>query len=437
MARRPSSRLMPERPIVGRFFLILLSFILFLLSPRNAGAQAVVPPSALILTESDAVSRAVGRAPLSETIEGSISIERGGALAAGAYPNPQISYLREQTFGGLGTEEDYLSLAQVIDLGNRRGLRRDAGAHRAVAAKHEGETTRAQVATEARQRFFEALYRERRVAILQAWAVRLDTALTIVARRTASGDAALYDQRRLQRESAVAQGRLATERAARDRALARLRSIADLPAVGTALVLQGELLPDSEPADTALLRERAERRPDLLALKARLQAAQSDRTSAGRWWLPDLRLEGGWKGVNLGQQGRTDGFLLGVTLTLPFWDSLSGLALTAEGEAQLARGRHALLLTELDGELTGLRAETSQLRQAAIHFREQTRAASAELVRIATAGYHGGELSVLELLDAYRGASDDELTALEMAHAARRARIELERISAASRAEVP
>ncbi len=69
--------------------------------------------------------------------------------------------------------------------------------------------------------------------------------------------------------------------------------------------------------------------------------------------------------------------------------------------------------------------------RAARRFREDARAASADLVRIATAGYQGGEMTLLELLDAYRGAGDDELTALDLDQAARRARVELDRATAA------
>jgi cobalt-zinc-cadmium efflux system outer membrane protein len=147
--------------------------------------------------------------------------------------------------------------------------------------------------------------------------------------------------------------------------------------------------------------------------------------------VPDLRLEGGWKGVDLGRQGRTDGFLLGASLSIPLWDQSSGLARIAEGEARAARGRRALLESELDGELGGARSEAVRLRRAAAEFREQTTAASSDLVRIASAGYEGGELGLLGLLDAYRGAADDFLNALDMEHAARRARIELDRLTGA------
>jgi cobalt-zinc-cadmium efflux system outer membrane protein len=395
----------------------------------SASAQEADTPAGL--TEQEVVARALQRAPLADAIEGEVAIEEGRGRAASAYPNPQLSYVREQTFGTFGTGEDYLSVAQIIDLGNRRGLHGEAGDARARAARREGDATRVSIAAEARVRFYEVLYHQHRVAALEGWITRIDGALAIVTRREQRGDAATYDRRRLERERAVATGRLETERAALERAGARLQALLAGGSGALGIRVTGTLLPDNDPEGLPSLRATSGSRPDLLALDLRIEAASLDRTAASRWWVPDLRLEGGWKGVDLGRQGRTDGFLLGASLSIPLWDQSSGLARIAEGEARAARGRRALLESELDGELGGARSEAVRLRRAAAEFREQTTAASSDLVRIASAGYEGGELGLLELLDAYRGAADDFLTALDMEHAARRARIELDRLTGA------
>ena len=52
--------------------------------------------------------------------------------------------------------------------------------------------------------------------------------------------------------------------------------------------------------------------------------------------------------------------------------------------------------------------------------------ASDGLIRTSEAGFAGGELGILELLDAYRGAIEDDMTAIDLDLAARRARIELD-----------
>ncbi len=394
-------------------------------SPQVSAAQA---PTTSTLTERQVVVRALQRAPLGEMIEAAVDVERGHAGAAGAYPNPQLAYMREQTFGPAGTGEDYLSIAQTLDLGGRRALRGEAGDARARAAGHEGDALRVMVAADARLRFYEVLHRQSRVVALDGWIARIDEALAIVARREERGDAARYDRRRLERERIVAAGRRETERAALARADARLRAIVG---AGRTLTLSGTLLPETDPASLATQRVAVAARPDLLALDQRIEAAALESTAAARWWAPELRIEGGWKGLDLGRQGRSDGFLLGASLSIPFWDQSSGLARVAVAETRAARGRRGLIEEEVGAELGAVRADAVRLRRAAIDFRAESSAASGDVVRIASAGYAGGELGLLELLDAYRGAAEDSLSALEMEHAARHARIELDRMTGA------
>lgn len=412
-----------KKPMVTRCLVVVA---VATLSARSADAQDRSPAP---LTEATVVSRAMRRVPVSEIIEGEVAVEQGRGRAAAAYPNPEISYLREQTFGAFGTGEDSLSLSQTFDLGNRRSLHGQAGAARALAARSEGNAARLTLAADARMRFYEVLYRQDRIAAVEAWVARIAEALAVVTRRERRGDAATYDRRRLERERAVASARIETEQAALERAQAKLVSL--LGPGAPAPVVTGTLLPDSEPAALAALRASASSRPDMRALDLRIDAATFDRTATSRWWAPDVRLEGGWKGINLGQQGRTDGFLVGLALSLPLWGQAAALSRVADGEVRRERGLRALRASELEGELEGARAEAVRLLRAAHEFRRESNAISGDVVRIASAGYDGGELGLLELLDAYRGAADDALTALDMAHAARRARIELDRTTGA------
>lgn len=405
------------KPIVARFLMLAVL--------ASVSSRAADEPKSSVLSEGEAVSRALGRAALVEAIDAQVDIQDGQRRVVSAYPNPEIGYMREQTFGAGGTREDYLSLSQTIDLGNRRGLRGDAAEAGAGAVRKEAEAQRHDLAAEARMRFYRVLHEQERVKSLEGWTARIDEALLIVSRREASGDAATYDRRRLEREHAVADGRLETERANLEGTRARMAAMVGQPVI----LVTGILLPEGEPPELPTLQAAARTRPELVALDRRLDAASRERQAAARWWVPDLRLEAGWKGVDLGGQGRTDGFLFGASLAVPLWDQSSGQAQVADGEGRLARARRDLLEAEIEGELSGARTQVVQLRRAAAQFRQRAEAASGDLVRIATAGYGGGELGLLELLDAYRGAADDALMALDMALGARRARIELDRMT--------
>lgn len=410
-----------KKPTAYRFLFALTS-----LAVVNAvDAQATEPVDAL--TEAVVVARALERAPLRDAIEGDVAVEAGRARFERAYPNPQVTYVREQTFGTFGTGEDYLTVAQTIDLGNRRGLLGQAGDTRARAAEQDGEAWRLAVAAEARVRFYEVVYYQARVEALESWREHIRQALAIVARREERGDAATYDRRRLDREDAVAVGALETEGAALARARARLEAMLGMDTRDFRVA--GDLLPELDPRPLPDLSAAVATRPDLLALELRIDAAALDLRAAARWWAPDLRLEAGWKGVDLGPQGRTDGFVLGASLSIPLWNRSSGSSAIALALAQAARGRRDLLESEIQGELEGAREEAVRLRRAAEEFRAQTTAASSDLVRIAAAGYEGGELGLLELLDAYRGTADDLLGALDMELSARRASIDIDRLT--------
>jgi cobalt-zinc-cadmium efflux system outer membrane protein len=399
-------------------------FLLTLCVNLSAAAQQMT------LTERDVVQRALSRAPLQQVLAGGIAVEQGRSTAARAYPNPQIVYLREQTYGAQGTGEDYLSVAQIVDLGRRRALNGRAGEARAQAAERDAESQRREIAAEARMRFFALLHRQARVAALADWTRRIDDALTIVRLREERGDAALYDRRRLERERALAIAKVEMEQAQIERTQGHLSALLASP--GSAPIARGDLLPDTEPPQLGELRELGARRPELLALDQRLEASTLEIRSAQRFWLPDLRLEGGWKGVGYRASGvRSDGFLVSGALTFPLWDHAHGPKRVAEGEARANRGRRLLLALEADAELAGMRAEAVRLRAAALTFREQSSGMSADLARIAGAGYGGGELGLLELLDAYRGAAEDALTALDLELAARQARIEIDRLTGA------
>jgi cobalt-zinc-cadmium efflux system membrane fusion protein len=113
-----------------------------------------------------------------------------------------------------------------------------------------------------------------------------------------------------------------------------------------------------------------------------------------------------------------------LSIPLPVFDRQQAGRQRAAAEAQQARAEYRLARTRAEGELRGLSRQAEALRTAAVDYRSRALAASPELLRIAEAAYRGGESSLLELLDAYRGALESETAALELEKRAREARIE-------------
>jgi cobalt-zinc-cadmium efflux system outer membrane protein len=95
----------------------------------------------------------------------------------------------------------------------------------------------------------------------------------------------------------------------------------------------------------------------------------------------------------------------------------------------VARGRRRVELAEAGGEVRGVHAQAMRLANAAGQARSEGDREWRALARTAEAAYHGGEGGILELVDAYRAQLDAELQILDLEWRARRARIELDRLT--------
>jgi cobalt-zinc-cadmium efflux system outer membrane protein len=392
----------------------MLSGLLF---PAAASAQ---------LSEEEAVQRALARPEVRDLVEGEVDVARGDAIRAGLWPNPVLSYSRERSTSGPTTAGDDLALiTQTFDISGRRGLRSDAAGRRVEAARARGASTRLAFEVDVRSRFHELLAADRRVAATAEALQRIDTLSTAVGRRLAAGDASGYDRGRLLRERASIGARAAVEEAGRARARARLGGLlgaTDVPGV------TGALLPAGAPPPLDGLASRVTSRPDLRALAEEAEAGTLDARAGGRGWIPELTLSGGYKGWTA-QDERLNGFAIGVAMPFPLFDRGQDEALRGDGRARAARARLVLETEAANAEVRGLHAQATALAEAARSFRADALETSRRLIATADAAYRGGELGILELVDAHRGALDAELQALERELTARRARLELDLVT--------
>ncbi|MEW6589875.1 MAG: TolC family protein [Pseudomonadota bacterium] len=382
--------------------------------PLAAWAQAP-------LTEAEAVRLGLGRADLAELERGTVAAAEAEVRAAGLIPNPTLAYSRERTNGSPGSVEQSWMLEQTLDLSGRRGLRREAAGRRVAAVGAGNASRQLQLAADIRRSFHAVLLRQATIRATETWAQRFARVEGLVDTLARAGEASGYDRRRLARERQTAEARLATERAELERDSARLMA---LTGVVQAPVLQGDLLPPALPALDAAL-ERLDRHPELQALARRAEAADLDGRAAQRGALPEVTVGVGPKQVESGG-ARDTGVAFSLSVPLPVFDRQQAGRQRAAAEAQQARAEYRLAKARAEGELRGLHRQAEGLRATAADYRSQTLIASPELLRIAEAAYQGGESSLLELLDAYRGALETETTALELEKRARDARIEFD-----------
>lgn len=380
--------------------------------PLAAGAQAP-------LAETEAVRMGLARAELADLERGALDAAEADVIAAGQLPNPVLSYSRERMNGSPSATEQTWMLSQAFDVSGRRALHREAAGERVAAVAAGNAGRRIDLAAEIRRSFYDALLRQETIRATQTWVERFARVEGMVAKLARAGEASGYDRRRLERERDTANARLAAERAEQVRALSRLGALVGL---SEAPPLAGELLPPPmPPLDTALAR--LAERPDLKALARRAKAADLEGRAARRGAVPELTVGVGPRRVDNGVSSE-NGIAFSLAVPLPVFDRQQAGRQRAAAEALQARAALSLTRGRAEGELRGLHRQAEGLRTTAADYRSRTRAASADLLRVAETAYQGGESSLLELLDAYRGALDAEITALELEQRAREARIE-------------
>ena len=404
----PSAVRSPTRPMINRCFVLLL-----LLAPTAALGQ---------VTEEEAVQRALARPEVRDVIEGEIDVARGDALRAGMWSNPVASYSREQVYGGpAASAENYVELSQAVDVSGRRSLRGQAGDRRVEAARERGSATRLGLEADVRVSFYDVVAGEARLAALRDSLVRVERLAEATVQREKAGDASGYDRMRLERERESVAARAAAQEGQLERSRARLEG---LLGAKSPVRVAGTLLPSDAPPPTEALVDKIGSRPDLKSLGEEAGAGDLEARAASRWWLPDLTFSAGYKGVGVAGE-QLNGYIAGIAIPLPVFDRNQDEAAHAEGRSRQARGRLTLETDLATAEVRGLRIQATRLADAARRFRSDASATSAKLLVTAEAAYRGGELGVLELVDAQRSALDADLQAIDLESAARRARIDL------------
>ncbi|MCC7312208.1 TolC family protein [Thermomonas sp.] len=372
------------------------------------------------LTESEALRLGLARPEFSELQQARLGEAEAEVIEAGTWSNPTLEFGQDKT--GASRERTW-QLSQTLDLSGRRGLRETAARHRVRAAEADNRARQNERAAGLRRTFHEFLRLQEQTRAVAAWAERFSAIDRVVAKLAGAGEVSGYDRRRLAREQRSAEARLAETRAERERGRARLAALIGRE-VGTDV--EGRLLPEVPPS-LASLQAQLAARPEFAALSARAEAAQSD-SAVARNNLPELTVGIGRKQVEDGPV-RDSGPLLVLSVNLPLFDRQQAKDRRSAAQALAARAELGLSRQQAEGELLGLHRQVTQLIAAATRYRNEALAPSADLVRIAESAYRAGESTVLELLDAYKGALEAELTALDLEWKARAARIDLDQLT--------
>jgi NodT family efflux transporter outer membrane factor (OMF) lipoprotein len=300
-----------------------------------------------------------------------------------------------------------LDVSWEVDLSGRLRAGAAAAAADGLAAEHGVRGVRLLVMTDVATNYFTLVGALRQLDTLRAISAAHDETLRLVTARQRAGLATPFDVERAQTEAESARAQIPTLETIAAVSRHRIAVLIGDQAVNAAGIepWRGDVVvPQAQPGQPAAL---LQRRPDVLALMAQLDAANARRQQAAAEWFPRLFLDAsfGRQNVELNSVGIGSARFTNVAglLAMPVFNAGRTRALNEVAESSQ---REALLRTE-DGIVRALEdvenalVSLSSERQRSQSLQRAADSAESALGR-AQSLYDRGQIDLLPLLDAQR-----------------------------------
>jgi cobalt-zinc-cadmium efflux system outer membrane protein len=348
---------------------------------------------------------------------------RAERAAAGALPNPTLSFGRSRPSGGERTifdanAQDQALVELPVPIFGQRGARMRAADLQIERAQSQLRLTLAETRRLAALAFLRLLGAQETQLARRTAAADVERIRTLVAGRQASGMASRYDVARVDAEAALAN--LAVQRAATDvnEQAAALAALVDARgwrprAAGSLAQVRAELgTPPSDLAANPALRAAHD---ETAAAEARIDLAQRE-----RYPVPAVQLGRTW---TTGPFGAAN--FVGLTSEIPILDTRRAGVDRAVAEHGAARERERGVAATVQAELAKQREALELRREALARFERDVSERQSAFLEMAESAYRLGKGTLFELLDARRTQLEASVARVELLTALLEAEIEL------------
>jgi cobalt-zinc-cadmium resistance protein CzcA len=386
----------------------------------SARGQEFVLPTRLSLEE--ALRIAVERNPTLAAVGNSIEVARAQLLGAGLRPNPALSFESEayplfepSRPPFLDGQELTLRIDQELELGGRRGLRKEAAEAGVAAADAGFRDQQRRLHLDVRRVYFAVVLAKADLEAARAALAEIDKIITLSRARQEQGEISGGEVRRIQVERLrFVDDQFGAElalRNARSSLLALLNApdlgvefdvaeslnLADSPATGAPP--PGSL---SSPLDPAALRAQAlAARPDLLAATREVQRADTETRLQNALKTPNVTVGGGYV-----RDFGANAIVFGATVPLPLSNRNQGGIARADAERRQAAHRAAAtttaVLLDVQQAINAVNIAAARVEYIEREYLKPSR----ESRDIVMAAYRLGSAGLIDFLDAQRAFRD-------------------------------
>lgn len=392
------------------------------LSPSWAQSPEPVPGPPLTLPQ--ALARAMSSNAELAVLSREVEAAEGPVLQGAARPNPELSFLLEDT--RRSTRTTTVQVNQALELGNQRAARIVAAERARDIAAAELAAKRADVQAAVAASFYEVLLAQERLALSRGAVDLARRASEVAGKRVQAGKISPVEETKAL--TAEAGARLDAAQADAELTLSRLRLAASwgstTPDFGPTVRLTASAEPPVVPTADTLAR-RLEASPALARARLEVQRRQAISELARAQQTPDLTVS---VGVKRDAELRLTQAVMGLSMPLPVFDRNQGNLLEAlrredKARDELLAAEIALRTSVLQGasRLAAASAEVTMLRDTVLPGAQSAYDA-------ATKGFELGKFNFLDVLDAQRTLFQAQANHLRARGDALRAAVEVDRL---------
>ncbi len=337
------------------------------------------------------------------------------AAGAGWLPDPTLSYGHyfEEVETRVGPQTHRVGVRQRLPWFGKLFLAKDAARERAAGASERLRATRLTVAAGVTRAFADYAYLAEALRVTEERHVLLASLEGVTRTRYSTGEASYGDLMKAQISVARAEDSLASLRARRDPASARLAAAVGLS--DGVLLPWPEGIPDAVVRGTSAAMESFEEHgPDIRALGHDVEAARYDRRLAGQTFLPDLTVGVDYiatddAGMPVGESGK-DPLIGTASVSIPLWFG-KHTAAVRQAEATLRATEHRVeqRTHDLRAEVRRSVFELEDIERRVVLYRDRLIPAAVQSVGASDASYRAGAADFDALVAAHEVALEFQL----------------------------
>lgn len=395
--------------------------------PRPPGDAAALQNFGATLTLEDALAQTGTQSQQITAAQAAVRSAEARARQAGVRLNPEVSlevenFLGSGGFSGVNRTESTLAVGQTLELGGRRQSRQAAAQAEVDVARLRLALLQADLRQSVREQYADASAARQRIELARTALERAQDLARIATILVEAGrDPPL---RALRAQSAVSEAEAELQRAIVDFATAR-RGLAvlfgsDQP-IGDVALLTDITLPSTSTPD-------ATRSLELRLAEAEVRAAELIIRRERAIGRPNLVTVQG--GVRRFQESGDAAFVVGVSAPIPVRDQNRGSVAAAQADAEAARARRNVALTQAVRRVRDAEAALGAAELRVTTLETATIPQTAEARRLARLGYEAGRFTLLDVLDAEQSFATAQANLNDARLARARAAAALERAAA-------